>query len=106
MDLNMIMKQAQNMQDKVQQTQKEIENTIFENTSTGDMISVKVSGKKELVSFRMSDNGFETLKEDKDLMEDMILSTINGALFKAEEAMAKGMEEAGASLPAGMKLPF
>ncbi|MCT4552458.1 MAG: YbaB/EbfC family nucleoid-associated protein [Alphaproteobacteria bacterium] len=106
MDLNMIMRQAQNMQKEVEKTQKEIENTIFENISNGEMISVKVSGKKELVSLKISDEGFNALKDDKDLLEDMILSTVNGALFKAEEAMSKGMEKAGASLPGGMKLPF
>ena len=108
MDINMLLKQAQNMQSAVEKAQKEVEAMTFEEVSTKDFVKVTATGKKEIKEIKISDNAVQFLSEEKDLFEDILLTTINGALQQAEEAIEKSMQEAGntAKLPNGFKPPF
>ena len=75
-NMNKIMKQAKEMQNKMMQTQKEIESMEIEGNSGGGAVKVKLNGKKEIISLNISD---ELLKDDKEMLEDMIIACINQA---------------------------
>ena len=81
-NMNKIMKQAKEMQDKMMQTQKEIESMEVEGNSGGGAVKVRLNGKKEIISLNISD---ELLKDDKDMLEDMIIACI----YQAQQEVDK-----------------
>lgn len=106
MNIQKMMKQAQEMQNKLQNMQAEMEEKEFEGTSGGGMVNVTLTGKGMLTKLNIDDSLVDP--EDKDMLEDLIIAAHNDAKKKAEDAMADAMADAtgGLNLPAGMKLPF
>lgn len=81
MNIQNLMKQAQQMQKDLQKTQKELEETIYEGTSS--LVYVKINGNKEIVKLEIKDK--ENLeKDDLEILEDMIMVAINDAMKKAD----------------------
>ena len=72
-----MMKKAQQMQKEMVKIQKEIEELEAEGQSGGGLVSVLVNGKKKIISINIDSNA---LQEDKDILEDLILSATNQAL--------------------------
>ena len=72
-----LMKQAQEMQTKMAKVQEELGSIEVEGQSGGGMITALVNGKKELLSLRIED---EILEEDKEMIEDLVVSAVNQAL--------------------------
>ena len=69
-----MMKKAQQMQKEMVKIQKEIEELEAEGQSGGGLVSVLVNGKKKIISINIDSNA---LQEDKDILEDLILSATN-----------------------------
>lgn len=81
MNIQNLMKQAQQMQKDLQKTQKEIEDTIYEGISS--LVYVKINGNKEIIKLEIKDK--ENLeKDDLEILEDMIMVAINDAIKKAD----------------------
>lgn len=81
MNIQNIMKQAQQMQKDLQKTQKELEETMYEGVSS--LVYVKINGNKELKELEIKDK--ESLgKDDLEILEDMIVVAINDAIKKAD----------------------
>ena len=91
-------KQAQQMQKKMNDIQLELDEMRIEGSSGGGMIKAIVSGKKDLISLDINP---DILNEDKDMIEDLILSAVNTALKNAESKSQEKMS----SLTGGMKIP-
>ena len=85
-NMNNLMKQAQRMQRQMEEKQAEIENKEWEATAGGGAVTVKVSGKKEVVSVKLSPEAVDP--DDVEMLEDLILTCINEALRKVDEAQA------------------
>ena len=66
------------------------------------IFSERVNGKMELLNCKMKD---EVLKEEKDLIEDLIISAVNNALSKAQAESRSRMNSATGGMLGGMKLP-
>lgn len=98
--MNNLMKQAQRMQRQMEEKSKEIENSEWEGTAGGGAVKVKVSGKKEIVSVKLSEEVVDP--DDIEMLEDLIVAAANEALRQAEKASSQVME----SLTGGMGLPF
>lgn len=79
MDLNALMKQAQQMQKDLQNTQSKLEETIYEGKSNG--IVVKMNGKNECQSIEIPDE----LLEDKEMLQDMLMIAFNNANKEASQ---------------------
>ena len=94
--MNKIMKQAKEMQDKMMQTQKEIELMEIEGNSGGGAVKVKLNGKKEIISLNISD---ELLKDDKDMLEDMIIACINQAQQEVDKISKDKMGAISGGMP-------
>ena len=96
MNIQQMMKQAQQMQERLQQQMAELR---VEGNAGGGMVTVIVNGAKQVQSLKIDP---EVLKEDVGMLQDLIVAAINDAHRKADEEMSQKM---GGMLPPGMKLP-
>ena len=83
-NMNNLMKQAQRMQRQMEEGQKELEVKEFTATAGGGAVEVKVNGKKEIVSVKLSEEVVDP--EDIEMLQDMSGAATNEALRQAEEA--------------------
>ena len=83
-NMNNLMKQAQRMQRQMEEGQKELEVKEFTATAGGGAVEVKVNGKKEIVSVKLSEEVVDP--EDIEMLQDLIVAATNEALRQAEEA--------------------
>lgn len=100
-----MMKQAQKMQEDMQKAQQEIANMEVEGQAGGGMVKVVMNGRHELRSVNIDDS---LMKDEKDMIEDLVAAAVNDAVRKIEQESSAKMSgvTAGMNLPAGMKLPF
>ena len=101
-----LMKQAQQMQAKMQEMQESLKAMEVTGSSGAGMVVVTMSGKGEMVRIKIDPqllNGEET-----EVLEDLIVAACNDAKGKAEERMQEEMAKitGGLNLPPGMSLPF
>ena len=105
-DLMGMMKQAKDLQDRMQRLQEEVAALTIEGSAGGGLIRVTMNGKSELKNIKIDPS---LLKSDEaEILEDLIVAAINDARTKAEQKLAAKMGEltGGLALPPGMKLPF
>lgn len=100
-----IMKQAQQMQRKMQETQAKLALEEKEGTSGGGLVKVVLNGKSEMKKITLDKSLMNA--EEMDVLEDLILAAYNDAHQKVDAMMEEGMKEAtnGVGL-GGLKLPF
>ncbi len=91
-----MMKQAQEMQERLQKQMAEMK---IEATAGGGMVTVVVSGHKQLLSLTLDPDVVS--KEDVEMLQDMIVAAMNDAHRKVDEALAGQMQ----GLMGGMRLP-
>ena len=96
MDIKNMMKQAQQMQDRLQ---KQMADMTVDATAGGGMVTVTVDGHKHLISVKLDPEVVS--KEDIDMLQDLIVAAVNDAHRKVDEALAGQMK----GLMGGMGLP-
>lgn len=101
-----LMKQASQMQSKMQEMQAKLEAMEVDGMSGGGMVTVVLSGKSDLKRVKIDPklaNPAET-----EMLEDLVVAAHAEAKRKLEAIMAEEMEKAtgGMQLPGGLKLPF
>lgn len=94
-----VIKQAQKMQEEMEKVQSELEDKTVEASSGGGMVTVSVSGKKEILSIKIKPEVVDP--EDIETLEDLVMVAINDAIKKADEMMAEGMS----SITGGLNIP-
>lgn len=96
MDMRFLMRQAQQMQAKMQEAQQKLR---AEGTAGGAMVKVTLNGAKELVAISVAKEAMDP--EDPSMLEDLILAAFKDAAAKADEGMAKvtGGMGGGLNLP-------
>ena len=90
-NMNNLMKQAQRMQRQMEEKTKELEVKEFEASAGGGVVTVKVSGKKEVLSVKLSEEVVDP--DDIETLEDLIVAATNEALRKMEEENAQVMQQ-------------
>jgi len=100
-NMSKMLKQAQAMQSKMADVQEELNDVIIEE-STSDLFTVKLNGKMDILDVQLSD---EAMKEDKDVLEDIIVSTLNKALQKAQDESQTRMNAVTGNMLGGLNLP-
>jgi len=105
-NISNLMKQAKEMQDKMQELQKKVEQTEVEGTAGGGMVKITINGKHIATKVEIDPSLINT--EEKDVLEDLFVAAINDATKKVSENMNNelGSMSGGLNLPPGMKLPF
>ena len=96
MNVQQMMKQAQQMQERMQ---KQMEEMRIEATAGGGMVTVVINGSKQVQSLKIDPEAVS--KEDVEMLQDLILAALNDAYRKADEAMSKQMQ----GMMGGMKIP-
>ncbi len=101
-----MMKQAQQLQKKMSDTQEKLNSIEVEGSSGGGLVKVISTAKGEIKRISIDDSLIKP--EEKEVAEDLIVAAINDAKQKGETAAQEEMKKitGGISLPPGMKLPF
>ena len=99
MDMNAIMRQAQEMQQKMSQVQEELAKKTVDATVGGGMVTATVSGKSELLAIKIEKEVI--IPEDQAMLEDLVVSAVNEALRKAQDMSQSEMRK----LTGGMNIP-
>ena len=97
-----MIKKAQELQNQMEKAQEELNSIEIEGQAGGGMVSVKVNGHKELVSLDIDP---EILKEDKEMIEDMILAAVNQGLQNAGKVVEEKMNSITGGMMGKMKIP-
>ncbi len=92
--MRQLMKQAQEMQEKLQ---RELAETVVEASVGGGMVTVKMSGHKQLVSVKLDPEVMDP--KDPSMLEDLIVAAVNEAGRRVEETMQGKMGSMASSLP-------
>ena len=101
-----MMKQAQQLQKKMADTQEKLKSIEVEGVSGGGLVKVIATAKGEIKRINLDESLLKP--EDKEITEDLIVAAINDAKQKGEIAAQEEMKSVtgGMPLPPGMKLPF
>ncbi len=105
-DLMGMMKQAKELQARMEAMQEEIAALEVTGTAGAGLVTVTMSGKSEMKGIKIDPSLLTP--EEGEILEDLIVAACNDARAKAEAALADKMREmtGGLQLPPGMKLPF
>ena len=96
MNIQKMMQQAQQMQERLQKQMAEMK---VEATAGGGMVTVVVNGHKNLLQIKLDPEVVS--KDDLDMLQDLIVAAINDAHRRVDEALASQMQ----GLMGGMRLP-
>ena len=101
-NMNNLMKQAQRMQRQMEENQKEMEEKEYEASVGGGAVTVKMSGKRELLSVNLSEEVVDP--DDIEMLQDLIVAAANEAMRQIEETSQQEMSKVTGSLglPAGL----
>ena len=94
-----LMKQAQQMQQKMMKLQEEIAKKTLDASVGGGMVTGTVNGKSEVLRIKIEPQVVDP--NDVEMLEDLIVAGVNEALRKAQEMMAEEMSK----LTGGLKIP-
>lgn len=89
LNINSLMKEAKKMQADMEKSQEELASKEFDATAGGGAVSVKVSGQKLLKEIKLNKEVVDP--EDVEMLEDLILTCVNEALRKVDQAQAEQM---------------
>ena len=103
-NMNNLMKQAQRMQRQMEEAQQKMEETEVEASAGGGAVTVKVSGKKELISVKLQEEVVDP--DDIEMLEDLIVAATNEALRMADAASQEAMGRMTGGLGLGGGYPF
>ena len=101
-----LMKQAQEMQAKMQEMQDRLAEVEISGEAGAGMVSVTLNGKGEMRGIKIDPSLFNS--EDAEVVEDLIIAAFGDAKAKSEAHMQEEMSKitGGLNLPPGMTLPF
>lgn len=101
MKMNDIMKQAQQLQKKLQQQQEELAGKEFEASVGGGMVTAKVNGKGEVLAVKIEPDVVN--KDDIEMLQDLVVAAVNEALKRVQETQQNEMSGMMGGL--GLKIP-
>ena len=101
-NMSKLLKQAQDVQKQIEQVQNQLSDMIIESEAGGGMVKVKVNGKQEVLELNIDQS---TLEEDKEIIEDLIVSALNKALSKAQSDSQDKMNSVTGGMMSGLKIP-
>lgn len=99
MDMNQLMKQAQQMQQQMKKAQEELAEKTVEAESGGGMVKVELNGKQELVSIHIDPKALDA--EEVDLLEDLILAAVQ----EGQRKVAQMSQESLGKITGGLGFP-
>ena len=101
-NMSKLLKQAQEMQQQIEEVQGQLSDMIVEADSGGGMVTVKVNGKQEVLEVNIDP---EAMAEDSEMLEDLIISALNKALSQAQSDSQEKMNSVTGGMMSGLKIP-
>jgi len=103
-DLSKILSQAKELESKMKESQEKIKNITVEGVSGSNSVKVILNGDGEIIKIDISP---ETLKEEKTILEDLIMAAHNNAKIKLKSKTSEEISKAtgGLNIP-GFKFPL
>tara|TARA_Y100000768_G_C23527446_1_gene473212 strand:- start:170 stop:487 length:318 start_codon:yes stop_codon:yes gene_type:complete len=103
-DFSKILSQAKEIETKMKESQEKIKNITVEGISGSNSVKVTLNGDGEIIKIDISP---ETLKEEKTIIEDLIMAAHNNAKIKLKSKTSEEITKAtgGLGIP-GLKFPF
>ncbi|CAL1329037.1 YbaB/EbfC family nucleoid-associated protein [Candidatus Providencia siddallii] len=100
-----LMKQAKQMQEKMQKVHKEIANLEVTGESGAGLVKIVINGLHNCYRVKIDPT---LLEDDKDILEDLIAAAFNDAVRRIEKAQKDKMTDVsdGINLPPGFKITF
>ena len=105
-NLGQMMKQAQEVQTKMQEMQEKLVDLQISGTSGAGMVSVTLNGKGEMLGLHIDASLFNA--DDSEIVEDLIIAAFSDAKTKVEVRVSEYMSKitGGLNLPPGFNLPI
>ncbi len=105
-DISQIMRQAQQMQAKINEAQKKLEAMEVEGSSGGGMVKLRITGKNALVSIAIDPSLM--VADEREILEDLIKAAHDDARRKLDDAQNEQMKglSGGLGILPGFKMPF
>lgn len=105
-DISQIMRQAQQMQAKINEAQKKLEAMEVEGSSGGGMVKLKITGKNALISISIDPSLM--VGDEREILEDLIKAAHDDARRKLEDSQNEEMKglSGGLGILPGFKMPF
>ncbi|MGO4937382.1 YbaB/EbfC family nucleoid-associated protein [Fundicoccus sp. Sow4_H7] len=95
-----MMQKMQKMQKDMEREQAEIEATVFEASDTNQLVTVKMTGKKEIVELEIAPDLVDP--DDIEMLQDLVIATVNDVINKVDETTATRLGK----YTQGLNLPF
>lgn len=105
-NLGNMMKQAQQMQERMATMQAELDQALISGAAGGGMVEVTLNGKGDLKKLHLDKSLIDP--EEVEVLEDLIIAAFTDAKQKVERHVSEEMSKitGGLQLPPGLKLPF
>ena len=101
-NMSKMLKQAQEMQKRMETVQNELGEIVIDADSGGGMVNVKINGNLELHELYIQD---EVLKEDREMIEDLVISAVNKGITMAQAKSKEKMESVTGGMLSGLNIP-
>lgn len=99
MNMNNLMKQAQQMQTKLAMLQNELAEREVEASAGGGMVKVKVNGKQQLLSITIDKECVDP--NDVTTLEELVFTAVNQAMKQSQDMVQQAMSK----VTGGMNIP-
>ena len=94
-----MMKQAQQLQNKMMKMQEELADKTIEASAGGGMVKVVANGRQQVVSLEIEKEVVDP--DDVEMLQDLVLAAVNDALAKSQEMVSSEMSK----LTGGLSIP-
>ncbi|MCP5214528.1 MAG: YbaB/EbfC family nucleoid-associated protein [Pseudomonadales bacterium] len=104
-DLGELMKQAQQMQEKMQKAQEDLARAEVIGEAGAGLVKVCMNGRHDVKRVEIDPS---LMGEDKEMLEDLLAAAVNDAVRRVEQKNQEQLASmtAGIDLPGGFKIPF
>ncbi len=90
-DMNGMLRQAQKMQEELQQKQAELEEREYTVSAGGGMVSVRINGRREILGIRIDPEIVDP--DDIETLSDILVAGVNEAIKKVDSVSSEEMEK-------------
>jgi DNA-binding YbaB/EbfC family protein len=104
-DIGELMKQAQQMQAKMDKAQDEMKNLTVTGESGAGMVKITMTCKHHVQALEIEDS---LIGDDRDMLEDLIIAAFNDAIRRVEKTIQEKFSSlaSGLNIPSNIKFPF
>ena len=96
MNMQAMMKQAQKLQEEMKKAQEELEDSLFDGTAGGGLVTVTLDGKKRVDAIKIEPDAVDI--DDLEMLEDLLIAAFNDAYKQVEEYEEEILPEGMAGL--------